>query len=365
MSRSGNLTVNGLSVRVHLPAAPEGEAVHHLPPAHLVTPHVVDEYNCPTNWMNGSSLASSYFIGVKAGRHLWIDLNDLVNHTHDVAVVLSVQGINPITGQHTKELRLEKYKDNCPVHNTPFGQERFCKECGYKWPAQNYMSTSSWPRGLFWIDGFRAENGTIRGFLLTEETMKGVAAQIIGEDRVFAIGLGFYLSKNPKPVVAYRGGVLRTTSFGGGSFSDFIPANSAGGQSVTMGGPIRKSLTHGGGMRGMSLSCNAGNSRGIDMDDEGILESLAPSPSTYDTPSPPVEVKKLEIAAGAKISQELCYPDPNPLDHYQDTPAGMIYLNYATEGDVEKILRQGRRDQTAGGEGFLKGLNTGNPVAVK
>src|SRR5690606_10809222 len=110
--------------------------------------YVVDEYpSCPDTWMNGSSKASSYFVGVKEGHGMWLDFNKLQEHEHDVAVVISVQGVNPITGQKTSALRLEKYETKCPVHDKEFGQENFCKDCGFKWPSQNFISTNATPKG--------------------------------------------------------------------------------------------------------------------------------------------------------------------------------------------------------------------------
>jgi hypothetical protein len=74
----------------------------------------------------------------------------------------------------------------------------------------------------------------------------------------------------------------------------------------------------------------------------------------------PVEVKKLEVGAGAKIRQELCRFDPSSPDFYQDEPVGMIYLNYCTEEDLNRILSAGSRDQPSAKEGFLSGLQVGN-----
>lgn len=371
---SNSLSVNGLSVQVHLPPAPEGDGVHGLPPRLPISSYVVDEYNCPPNWMNGSSKASSYFIPVKAGRHLWLDFNQLQQHTHDVAIVLSVQGINPITGKPTKILRLEQYGDNCPEHNQPFKQDRFCEACGYKWPAQNYMTTTSWPRGVFWIDGFRTESGTIRGFLFTEEMMKGVAAQIIGEDRVFAIGIAFYLSKEAKPKPAYsptRGTIngmlnesvpISTKGLGGykgGSYSNNSVTPASANMKVSRG-PGGSSAGGSRMLRSASLSPSPASyggeyeslTGGITLGDSGEMElsrSLEVAP-------------KLEIAAGAKITQETCYLDLKKLDYYEDEPHGLIYINYATEGEVKQILAKGQKDTTGGGEGFLKTLVKGNPV---
>ena len=190
--------VNGLYASINTPEALKGEEVHQLPPYCPCNAYVVDEYeNCPDNWMHGSDKASSYFVPVEPNRGLWFDFtaNDL--HSHHVAVVVSVQGINPVTGQKTSCLNLEQYKGKCPIHEKNFEYNRFCPDCGYEWPAQSYLATTT--RQVLWIDGFRGENGKVRQYIITEEEIRGIAAQMIGDERVFAIGFAFYLSKNPKP----------------------------------------------------------------------------------------------------------------------------------------------------------------------
>jgi hypothetical protein len=76
--------------------------------------------------------------------------------------------------------------------------------------------------------------------------------------------------------------------------------------------------------------------------------------------SAPVSVKKLEIAAGARIKQ-MIYDDPNPLEFWNTSPEGILVINYALEVDVEQILAAGRRDLTGHRDGFLKSLPVGNP----
>lgn len=176
------------------------EIAQSLPPSCPTSAFVVDEYPaCPANWMHGSARASSYFVPVEIGRGMWFDFNANADKQYDIAAMVSIQGVNAITGQKTSTMRLEQYKERCPVHDREFGHNRHCEECGYQWPAQNYISTTGQPRGQFWIDGFRNADGIVRQYLVTEEECRGVAAQTIGEDRVFAIGIAFFRSKNPKP----------------------------------------------------------------------------------------------------------------------------------------------------------------------
>lgn len=76
---------------------------------------------------------------------------------------------------------------------------------------QNYIATTSVSPGRFWRDGFRAADGKTREFVFTEDASRGVAAQVIGEDRVDAFGVSLFLSREPSarlPPVLCRGGGL-------------------------------------------------------------------------------------------------------------------------------------------------------------
>lgn len=366
-----SMQINGLQCQVHLPAAPQGDGVYGLPPHHLQQVAVVDEYPaCPTNWMHGSDLASSYFFPVGWGKHLWLDFNMNGSHAHHVAIVLSVQGINPITGQQSKVLRLEQYRKNCPIHtDEEFKQGRFCEKCGYKWPAQNYMTTVSTPHGLLWVDGWRVEDGKIRGFLITAETMKGIATQTIGDDRVWAIGIAFYLSKEPKPFPTDK--ELKTSAAyitGASSHQVYGTSKLTGADQLYQAFPISSNKMEFTGKKthttnGISeVQCSTAT--GAKKAPPEVLGTAARrKPVLRSSRQPEIKAEKLEIAAGVKLHQELAYFDHNDLSFYEEQPAGVIYANYCSVGDFEKIIAAGQRDLTKGGEGPLAGLKVGNPIS--
>lgn len=201
------MSVNGLKATFHMPEAVarqvNGDGTERVAPLPRGNPRPafkVDEYPaCPASWEHGSAKASSYFVPTVANKGLWLDFNANRQHTHEVAVVVSIQGVNALTGQKTMPIRLEQYRENCPVHNVAFKQDRFCEKCKHNWPAQNYIASTATPHGFLWLDGFLSKDGVVRQWIFTEEEMKGVASQIIGKERVPAIGIAFYLSKNPKP----------------------------------------------------------------------------------------------------------------------------------------------------------------------
>jgi len=357
--------------------------------------NAVDEYpGCPDNWMNGSNIVSSYFLGVEEEKGMWLNFNTCTSHTHDVAVIVSVQGINPVTGQKMvgeNSLRLEKYQSKCPIHDIDFKQDRFCEECGYKWPAQNYIATTGTPWGLFWLDGFRNSDGVVRQYIFTEEEIKGVASQMIGDDRVFAIGIAFYLSKEPKPVPERRSmmrSIMRSSDPCGQSISNY-----AGSPPAYMGYIDESNLTQkcskiGSQVPAVNFSCSVGASANDDLEpvagnlcslqgvitpDAAVEEQTAGDIITSnlyttnidvveevvadESVEPVIPVKKLEVGAGAMINQKI-YVDTKEMDHWEDKPAGMIYMNYCDKEILKNILAKGRRKEKK--EGFMEEIKVGS-----
>lgn len=372
------MTINGCHAGINLPPAPKGEQLHQLPPYLSQTVYSVDDYECPENWMHGSGLAASYFLGVEPGRHLWLDFNSNWYHTNHVAIVLSVQGINPVTGKQGKALRLEQYREKCPEHDIAFGADRFCEKCGYKWPSQNYLSTTCTPQGMFWIDGWRTDGGRVRGFLITEETMKGVAAQIIGDERVFAIGIAFYLSKEAKPVAPihhsispkYMASPDQSYGYGVEISAKYEPYSKSGYNSWDLS--VHDQCI---GSSSLSLDSDCSLEGGVSyavpppMSDKksgkarsmtgSVLRSTKSGGAGGSSCKPAAVPKVLEIGAGENITQELSYFDPNTLDFYQDQPTGLIYINYCDNTQFRRILG-GKKSKAVKSDGPLSGLNVGN-----
>lgn len=401
----------------------EDEMSHSLPPFAPMSVYPVDEYDaCPSNWMNGSDIASSYFVGVEEDKGMWLDFNECFYHTHDVAVVISIQGINPITGQKMvaeKALQLEQYHKKCPIHGSKFQQDRFCTECGFKWPGQNYLSTTGTPEMQMWLDGFRSSDGKVRQYIITEDKVRGVASQMIGDQRVFAIGIAYYISKHKKLYMLQRpekgakpfhshynniGKPFNQSMFfspchtpqqwGGNRVSNINPPEYGFGgdmncDSLDLGSSVNCSADQSGSSSGSrSSSCSASSAststssgmnllgsmgskkRGrpqilrvaaaIDPADgfrggDKTVYQLGPEQSIQPA-KPVVPVKKLEIGAGALIKQRV-YDDPKMMDYWEKEPAGMIYINYCDEETKKKIIDGGRRAGEK--DGFLKDVKVG------
>ena len=351
------------------------EVAQSLPPYAPVEVYSVDEYSsCPTNWGHGSDVASSYFMGIDENKGLWLDFNECMSHTHDVAIVLSVQGINPITGQKMvgqKALKLEQYHKKCPIHNVKFKQERYCSKCKFKWPGQNYLSSTGTPYGYLWLDGFREPDGTVRQYIFTPEKMRSIAAQLIGEERVFAMGIAFYLSKDKKPVAP-------KPPARNGAIGSFYWDSISGGGNLKVGdkssydlwgtpklfrnkGPSVSSISsshftsHYRASAGFCGQCVSDNRDVfIDLNVDGREITSAPIKGKKTKQVTPT--KNYEVGAGTLIDQKV-YDDPKPMDYWEAKPAGMIFLNYCDQETKKKILDGGKRaDET---EGFMQGLNVG------
>ena len=395
---SSTMKVKELSTVLHIPKKLNTimqngkEIAQQLPMCNPVESYVVDEYPaCPQMWVNGSSLASSYFLPVEEGRGLWLDFNGCWDSEYDVAIVVSVQGVNPLTGQKTDELRLEQYKDKCPIHNVLFKQDRFCPECKFKWPAQNYITTTSTPEGYLWIDGFRNPNGTVRQYVFTPEKLKqGVAEQLIGVSKVFAIGIAFYLSKKKKEKRESNSDIVKILK----ALKDDPPSSDIYTLPLSFSSQVagnfhtRKYLSTSNsnlGKRqigsfddtGMSL-CYNNKGENIELTASDMVNSVSGSieyvsdtneqiPDQVDElvviDEPMVvdefmieevtPVTKLDVAAGALIKQRI-HEDPKDIDYWEGKPFGMIYINYCDLETAEKIISQGKRQEKK--NGFLQDI---------
>lgn len=365
---------NGMKVGLNMPPglADDG-GMHGLPPYRQRAAFLVDAYpGCPESWVPSRGKMKSFFVPVEEGAGMWLDFNPCQSHRHHVAVVVSVQGVNAVTGLMSSDEKLEQYIEKCPKHDIAFGPDRLCEKCGFKWPKQNYLCTTAAPHGEFWLDGFRAADGVVRQYLLTAEKMRGVASNIIGEERVFAIGLAFFLSKDPKPEPTR---VLRSRGLSG-----------AGGQSLGwLGGNVLKSakpdMDHHAYYTSSSSSTKGLNSPyGADTLGEAVMcsctdmDCFAPAEApgacaaeldrsveepVFMAKTGKVRAKALEVGAGARIRQQV-HDDPNGLDFWQDEATGIICVNYVIEADARDIIERGILDLSGSPEGFLQGVPVGN-----
>ncbi len=307
-----HMSVSGLSIGFNTPPGARSNFVDGLETAQRLPPYAprnvfsVDDFSghVPADWESnrfgvGPENVASYFAGVKAGQGMWFNFNPCESDTHHIAIVPSVQGVNPVTGK-AASLDMQQYETVCPVHNTPFGHGRHCSECGYKWCKQNYVATTGTPRGQFWLDGFRQADGRVRQWLFTEEVDRGVAAHVLGASRGYSVAFAIYRSVAPKPAPIYR------------------------------------------------YATRGGYSDG--------LESFGGTSRSFSMRSSSSESANLEVSAGALISQ-FVHDDPNDLAFWNPNPVGIIMLYYAPEDVINEIATKGGLKHN---EGPLTGIPVGN-----
>lgn len=369
---------NGMYCGFNMPEACVGEEVFGLPPYEKRKFYLADEYPaCPKNWIPSEGRKTSYFVPVKEGHGMWLDFNKNNDHKYEVAIVISVQGVNPITGMPCTDAGLEQYIDQCPKHNIAFGPNRLCEKCGYKWPKQNYIATTGTPNGNLWLDGFRTADGIVRQYILTMDKIRGVAANIIKEDRVFAVGVSFFLSVNPKPVIQQH---VITRSKGGGGTSTSATNTNIYSLGLVSGYWDRKAFITSDQENyrlcssSESAAPEAASAGAAYTDDTYATNNSAPD-NRYDwqsrvsdcfaeskvvnTSLRSVNVKKVEVGAGANINQRV-HDDPEPLTFWRNEPEAIICINYCLESDCEKILKGGKREIHGNPEAFLKDIPVGN-----
>jgi hypothetical protein len=392
------MTVNGLSVGLNMPDAlkttgeGDDEYAHGLPPYRPRRAYLVDEYPaCPDNWMRSSGRIKSYFVPVLQDAGLWLDFNGCDSHANHTAIVVSVQGVNAITGLPCKDAQLEQYRDECPKHKEPYGPDRLCKKCNFKWPKQNYVSSTGTPSGSLWLDGFRADDGKVRQYVFTEQKLRGVAKAIIGEDRVFALGISFFLSKEPRPrvnaqprshhmlsnFVGFTSTDLDDAPIGCAGIGDPMDADS-GSVTTSWGSSVADGkaddcagLSFTAGMNTMKSSPPEKYSGSVkkrslsDKEMSGKISSnVMRSAASFASAGPAIKkvtaVQQMEIAAGARISQHV-HDDPNDLEFWQKEPEGLIIINYCSASDALKIINAGKIDLSGSKEGYLQNVPKGNP----
>lgn len=331
MRTSSMMSINNLYAEINMPPAlksrfdDDGNETDQVLPRHEQVPawKVQDFAWYPDNWAIDGPNSVAYFVVAKPGCGMWIDFNANNANARYVAVRLSIQGLDPITGQKANHLRMEQYRHLCPIHGKPFTGERFCPLCGYRWPPQNYLTSAGNARGDFWLDGFMAEPGVIRQYIFTEDVMRGMAAQIIGEARTYSIGIAFYLSKAVKPTP----------------------------QRVTRDSPYSKSS----GLE--ELLGSAAVKYSFDSPAKGIGDEplLLRGVTGGNRPAQ----KKIEIAAGARIGQRVEVDPLNVLTDWDPVPAGIIMVNYTDQDTADEVIRSGRVN-SGRNEGFMKARVVGN-----
>ena len=388
MISTNTMTYEGYSAQVMESERLRGEEIHSLPPGKALNVYPVDSFlSPPENWLK----KGAFVVPVKPNKGLWFNFR--MNDENNTAVLMTVKGCNPVTGLETSGFHLDRYENKCPKHGCDFESERFCPECGYKWPDRSYLSGSP-----LWWDGWVCE-GAIRQFFFTEEMMRDIATHLIGkENTVPAFGFAFYSPKerrtNVTPRIIHN---LYNESYTVyhmpknimySQTSQTAPTDMTHGMDVLYEkdpghkvNPIRGSSL--GALRSSkrkdtSLSStppksinNVLYSAQVQQPDsfmclDSVAESAAVGGSADMTLAPDLLVrdrcftpqKEVAVGAGARIRQKLPV-DNYPLDSWNDKPDSVMTIYFVFEEEFKKMAEGGFKDYVDCREGMLKGLPVG------
>jgi hypothetical protein len=297
---------------------------HCLPPGVPIPVFPVDCLpGCPKEWIK----EGGFVCPVDTDWGIWFDWRE--NDSMNTAVVPSVKGMNPITGMKMTGPHLESYEKCCPVHGTPFVNGLFCKECGYEWTPQNYITFDS---GAMWWDGFRQPNGSVRQFFFTDDDRRDIASIVIGRDNVVpAFGFVFFESILPR----YNTSFSKVWITGGNVI--FSPSVDIHDEFYEKGS----------------------GSDDADAYVYSVCYSTHDNPSLQDQHSAFRSLKSahVSVGAGAEIQQTLA-KDSLGLSGWKPTPSSVIRLYFCFKEQFESIVSEGVCDSKRE-SGFLCNLPIG------
>jgi hypothetical protein len=354
-----------------------GEQTFGLPSGSPLPVYPVDMFlKAPENWIKGPG---SFVIPVKPNKGLWFNFR--MNSEINTAVIMTVKGVNPITGMQTSGFHLEKYETKCPKHGCDFLSERFCPECNYKWPDRGYLSQSP-----LWQHGFRTEDGIVRQFYFTEDELRDVASALIGKENTTknALGFAFYSPKERRsePVDGIKMEPL--TIYNYHNYPPYYWPNGYWAGCCWYDGQgyyypyysywsyqndikLYNSSSVGKGSSAMSSSSSENAVLGTICADNssGELKTSSCSVNFASNGSPQAqycasseEIKDISVAAGAKISQGIP-EDPYALDTWKEKPDSVMTVYFVSEKQLEQIRSGGIRDLVGSKEGMLSAVPIG------
>ena len=330
-----------------------GEGIHGLPCGTDVSVFPIAALpGCPESWVRATG---TYVCPVDSNWGLWFDWT--MNDKYNTAIIPSVKGMNPITGQKIDHIGMDQYRDKCPIHNTEFSHDRYCEKCDYKWPPQNYVC---YPDTLWW-DGFRSPDGSVRQFFFTEDEKRDIASLVIGkENTVPAFGFVFYRTKVQRNITPPN--TSRIASFGG----DILYG--AGGSSAGSKPLISYSSDHYNDAGNMMMSLEEDDVVGpapkageatCSVQHLNSSRRYLRSNETKTSGGITLPPKEVSVGGGARINQSLSV-DPLALDSWCEKEAALIRLYFVFEPQFREIVEKGGIKDISGTDtGYLSGLPLG------
>jgi hypothetical protein len=291
----------------------------------------VADYFCPDNWdKNG------IFIPVTEREPLWIDLR----HNPTSACLVSVQKVNPITGEKS-DLKAGLSKD----------------------PKQNYLKL---PEQL-WLDGYSKDGKVYQFTVTTEKSEYAVCNYVLDpqDNDSQAIGIAFFGEKNPKPkpVIKPNFNDCFSTPYN----KKYKKCNSpipliAQDDTIGYNGISYNGINYNSAgeryLRGvMEISC-----MGKAAPAAAIVESFSADFETTTDFNCDVQIKA-SMAAGGRILQNI-RQDDNSIDFYKSEPDCIISIYMCLPEQFQQIMKKGRRDEPRKDKYIMSGEIAGKQIPL-
>jgi len=400
MKTENIIECNGFKARIMEADRLTGTQSFALPPGKPLPVYKVSSFKKrPDTWMD---VEGSVVVPVKSDKGLWFDWT--LNDAENTAILPSVKGCNPLTGQQINGFTLESYKNKCPVHGTDLDDKLHCSECGFDWTPQNYVCSPNY----LWLDGFKDKDGTVRQFFFTEDMARDIASHKLGkENTVPAFGFAFFKPKKKNMSVIYdeKTGTFRVKGTNssykmnvvkGATDNHHIDNWYMAKSSNAVGSSVNAFTCSTTGVQGMSGSIGTlgvaglglvnSKSRGITRNIPGVKTKLKDSSNVlYSCDSIPVlskeeanvkygmsfdnccvnafadssinEVKEIEVAvgAGAVIEQKI-NKDTYGIETWKDVPDAIMRVYFVFEEEFNQWASHGFVGES---DSMLKGLPVG------
>jgi len=381
------MSLNGCHAAIMRTEKIKGESVQGLPPGKPIPVMPVD---ClkerPAFWIGGQG---AYVCPVQEDWALWFNWD--MNRRDTMAVLASVKGMNPITGQRMAGFGLEQYQSKCPVHDEPFKDGLFCEKCGFRWPQDNFYAS---PNPLY-CDGFRTPDGSVRQFYFTAEMVKSIPELVIGkEDTVPAFGFCFFKPESERPYYAATGATLvdiwpedmlpamTLSNHSGGLIPDILPLGGGGTSSIMYCASVSSSsytASWGGRRDELKISASSDDEpiRAMGLGDAvrersyrsaGLISHISDgdmdSGEEKTTGGIIVPMRKMSksaevgIGAGAKIKQTM-KKSARSLSEWKTKPEAVMRVYFVFVEEFERMVAAGLNDLQGSREGYLEDLPVG------
>jgi hypothetical protein len=343
-----------------------GNFTHDLPLGDKIDIFSVDQFEEPLkHWITGPG---NYVVPVESNCGFCFDFTE--NDSLNTAILLSIKGMNAITGRKTTGFSLERYENKCPEHGIDFKDGLFCEKCNFKWPTQNYLSYPNMLR----CDGFRTSEGKVRQFFFTEDLSKSIPELVIGkEDTVPAFGFAFFKAKKQRirevndnvyypyyiynnnvyyPYYIYNNSFYYNNKFLGHGIQCLVGESGIEDVACTQNNNVYFNTQYSSESSSSKNSINHVNAQ-FNTQNYSLSSNANCSNIQHN-----FQNKEVGVGAGAEIYQDI-KADMLNLSDWEEKPSSVVRLYFVFTEQFNYLKSKGLRDLVGQREGFLAGLPVG------